>query len=983
MYYSVISKTVVVLVLSAILGKAIHTPSELQYLSTKQSNNLATAMTCIDGRVYIDENLNGIDDNEPGADNIEVQVFDCDNNLVNSIFTDANGDWTLCSLIPNTDYRVEFILSIMQSDIYSSSIAGIDNGSNIQFAQTNDLINYGLAEKDFTPLIITSCYSFAGHEGAHRDIEALIGVPINEINDPNVDAATGVIQYASHEEIGSTYGLSVNPTTNTAYVAAYMKRHSGFGPSGTGAIYEVDLDLVNPPVVVADLNAIYGANTAGINPHDFAETDVCPVSGSPSTNFQCWYNDVDAWNAVGRTSLGDIDISSDYSTLYVINLEDRAVYPVDLSNPGAAQTPFPFPLDQDTDPNVTLKPRDPVYDMRPFALKYNNGKIYVGAVDSEQSRDRDNICCARGGSVIYIYSLDPSTGIWTLELEENVQRNGPSPPTPFFIRWTDDFNNDFNDNSNMIISDIEFDGLDLVVGLRDLSADKYGNGKGVPIVGSNAQLHYESVAGDIIRFCYDAPSDTYNFENNGSCGGITTSGAGSFNYGWPEASTPRGSYYTGDRFNSNHPQTSFGGIWQDPNSERIYSTAYDLSAVFDSGIITLDNTTGLRTESYILINDTEANNGFGKGGSLGDIESNAVYLPIEIGNLVWCDSIPNGIQDPCEQGIANMIVQLYSETGLLIGQDTTDTIGQYYFNKNNVDTTGITVDASGVAGPNTLWTGPGQDTKYYIVFGNSQYDNTSQTFTVAGEIYNGLALFDANNNVNDNIDSDVDPTNLTSALGAIPAGLPQISVTTDTTICITHQYDLGLLRAIFDLALTQTINTTASANPIVAGSNLTFDITIINQGTMDAFDIDVQEYFDATELTFVDLNAPINSVGGAAINVIGAGPNFELEHLMAGDSAVIQLNFTIDNNFAGTRIVTNTEIVDASVIDNGSTAEDQDSPLTSTNDGSTNELATDNDVEDDFTGGIDNAVDEDDYDPAEVIVNCQFNICLPITFTKN
>lgn len=58
----------------------------------------------------------------------------------------------------------------------------------------------------------------------------------------------------------------------------------------------------------------------------------------------------------------------------------------------------------------------------------------------------------------------------------------------------------------MIISDIEFDGLDLVVGLRDLSADKYGNGHGKPIVGSTAQLHYGSVAGDIIRFCYDSSS---------------------------------------------------------------------------------------------------------------------------------------------------------------------------------------------------------------------------------------------------------------------------------------------------------------------------------------------------------------------------------------------------------------------------------------------------------------------------------------------
>ena len=77
------------------------------------------------------------------------------------------------------------------------------------------------------------------------------------------------------------------------------------------------------------------------------------------------------------------------------------------------------------------------------------------------------------------------------------------------------------------------------------------------------------------------------------------------------------------------------------------------------------------------------------------------------------------------------------------------------------------------------------------------------------------------------------------------------------------------------------------------------------------------------------------------------------------------------------------EITDAAAFDNGPTAEDQDSPLSLLNDGSTNELSTDNDVSDEMTGGMDNPADEDDYDPAEITVLCQFNICLPITIIKN
>ena len=88
------------------------------------------------------------------------------------------------------------------------------------------------------------------------------------------------------------------------------------------------------------------------------------------------------------------------------------------------------------------------------------------------------------------------------------------------------------------------------------------------------------------------------------------------------------------------------------------------------------------------------------------------------------------------------------------------------------------------------------------------------------------------------------------------------------------------------MALTKTVNTGASANPIIAGSNVVFDITIINQGEMDAFDIDIQEYFNASELTFVNLQAPATSSNGVMVSVVGTGPNFELEFLEAGDEVL-------------------------------------------------------------------------------------------------
>jgi len=781
-------------------GNSNHTTtSEHMFHTSEWLNNIAPCAStpgCIGGNVFKDFNCNGVNDtSELGIQDVEINIFDCNNALIETVYSDVDGDWEICGLLSGINYRAEFNLSDSLQSAYNPSHVGLDNNSNVQYSESGNCINFGLVP--FTEIctedvtLLTSCYNFGGSQGQFKDNDAFVGVVSNKINDPTIDAAQNIIHYATHEQIGTTYGLAVDQTSNKAYVASYMKRHAGFGPAGTGAIYEIDLTNSASPTVLADLNSIYGANTAGVNPHDYSEADGCINGSGGNTNFACWFNDIDSWEQVGMTSLGDMDISDDNTTLFVMNLEDRNIYPIDLTNPTAVQIPFAFPLDQDTDPNVTLKPRDAAYDVRPFALKFHNGLVYVAAVDSERSRHRDNICCSKGGSVVYVYSLNPITGQWTLVLEEDIQRGGPG--SSFFVRWNIAYQDSNGDQNHMIVSDIEFDGDDIVLGLRDLSADKYGNQAGKPIAGDGTLLFYDSKTGDIVRFCYDSGSGTYNFENNGSCGGVTTSGANS-NYGWPESPSPRGSYYSGDFYNGSHPQTSLGGLWLNPVDNRLYSTVYDLNDVFQGGIKALDNTTGEALESYILIADTRPNGGFGKAAGLGDIEAACPILPLEIGNYVWCDSIENGIQDACERGIDNMIVQIYDEKGLLVGQDTTIS-GNYYFNQNNVDVTGVTVDGNGIAIPMTAWTGMSSSTQYFIVFGSGQF--TTNEFTVGGNTY-GITPMD-NTGSNENIDSDVDGSSLTiGSLGARPNGLPFIDMTTNTIGCGDHKYDLGVTCIEFD-----------------------------------------------------------------------------------------------------------------------------------------------------------------------------------------
>ena len=126
---------------------------------------------------------------------------------------------------------------------------------------------------------------------------------------------------ASHpavaQQMGSVWGLAFNPQTQTLYAAAFMKRHSGFGPNGPGAIYQ--LPKGGTPSLFYNAGA-----TMSIDPHPQAnQTCLSPGHNANNTNANCWLNDTNSFNAVGKTGFGDLDISDDFKTLYTINLRER------------------------------------------------------------------------------------------------------------------------------------------------------------------------------------------------------------------------------------------------------------------------------------------------------------------------------------------------------------------------------------------------------------------------------------------------------------------------------------------------------------------------------------------------------------------------------------------------------------------------------------------------------------------------------------
>ena len=164
----------------------------------------------------------------------------------------------------------------------------------------------------------------------------------------------------------------------------------------------------------------------------------------------------------------------------------------------------------------------------------------------------------------------------------------------------------------------------------------------------------------------------------------------------------------------------------------------------------------------------------------------------------------------------------------------------------------------------------------------------------------------------------------------------------------------------FDLALAKTISS-SNSSPFLLGDNIVFDITVYNQGSVDATGVQVTDYVPAG-LIFTQSANP----GWSA----GPNPTLSIGTVPVGTTQTVQIELQVDPNFTGTTIVNNAEITAAS---NGLGLADEDS-TPGDNANTAPELSTDNDV----TDAPDNPNDNDDFDPAEITVD-RFDLAL----TKN
>ncbi|MEL7161268.1 MAG: SdrD B-like domain-containing protein, partial [Bacteroidota bacterium] len=504
--------------------------------------------------VFNDYNSNGAWDGngELGITGITVTAYDAANTA--SVFT-SSSDGNYVFTPGNADtYRVE--VTGIPSDL-EPSVAG---ATTVFFIDRGNKVDVGLhrpAEHFLSSEVIVAvpCYVDGALNGANANEDVLVLSPADDLA-PGVGNQSPTEYFiANHNQIGSTFGVAYSRAANSLLSAAFTKRHTAFGPSGTGAIYKIDLngDRLTQPIsstgvsTLVDLNSLFGANTAGANPHPDAGTD---FERDPAT-----------YDAVGKIGLGGLAMSETENVLWTINLADRRLYEIPLGgtreNPTApaAGDISRWPATGDLTGLPGIMGTDLSTNIRPFAVKCYRGDIYIGLVYTAESTVVFNAGTSEVSNLGdrsllrgYIYKFDPDTDSFSQLLSfpldyvrgQAVDFCGNNGQAEFYP-WTPVYDATAFTTATMgtsrttttfpaervypqpWITDIEFDEEGkMLIGLRDRFADQHGFNKLPPNAAAASDPNTPFTAdgaGDVLVATINTlDNTTYVLENNAQNG---------------------------------------------------------------------------------------------------------------------------------------------------------------------------------------------------------------------------------------------------------------------------------------------------------------------------------------------------------------------------------------------------------------------------------------------------------------------------------
>ncbi len=610
------------------------------------STRASAAPAPITGVIFDDRNGDGTQSgSEPGIGGVAIAVYDAAGASVGSATSSTTatvGSFSVSGTDTTAQYRVE----VTKPAGWEKAPKGVALTS---FANGGAAVNIGLFDPSAwcqsNPAVATSC--FRSGDSLNPALAAVPNVISLSSSASGVSPLTTV--RAAQPDVGSVWGLAHRPSTGTIYAAALVKRHAGLlSPGGAGAVYA--LPTSGSPTLLATIpNVAFSASNATRGLTDLSTTSL----------------DDEAYAAVGKEGLGGMDISGDESTLFVLNLADRSIYPV-LTSTGAVQSPIAVPVG--SCPNGSA---------RPFALTWRAGKIYVGVVCDAASgvaadlRARVEVYDGSAWSTAIVASLNYTKGC--------AVTFSPAPDSCRWHPWSDTlatFASDAYSEPQPLLSSIAFDASGaMILGFRDRNSDRFGQSNLSPTtLGTATSVTYFS-GGDILR-ATPSGAGSFTLESNGSDTINTTAGAGN---GQGPGAGPSGEFYFQESFPGVHEETATGAVAAVGGG--VLATTYDPNdgsrTTFTGGIETFSNTTGAQTNGVRLTSNADAGT-FGKAAGLGDLELLCDAATIEIGDRVWVDGDNDGVQDPGEAPLAGVSVELRSGATVL---DTavTDSLGDYLF----------------------------------------------------------------------------------------------------------------------------------------------------------------------------------------------------------------------------------------------------------------------------------------------------------------
>jgi hypothetical protein len=635
--------------------------------------------TQITGYVFQDYNYNGLFDLEEklGVENIMIQATDSLGNVF-SATSAANGSYSLDGLTNGRTYRIEFTNIPSWA---SPTFFGQDNGTAVQFVQAGNCANLAISDPNTycqdDPQLIIPCY-VNGATAAPGLNDVLVKWSYSnrtfQIRDKTVAA--------TKSQIGSTWGLAYSKTRNTVYSATVLKRHVGLldadldGVGDLGAIYQTDFNTGNTQLLMNIPNT-------GIIGNDVSRG----LGGVTVGN-----SDPTTVGLVMKRGLGDMDISEDDQTLYVINLNDRRLYLIDIASASIINS-------------YSIPSNCGVWEgsNRPFGLGVYRGEVYIGTVcDASISNNVNDLTAT-------VYKFNGSSFSTVLTYGLNYDKEVASQDNPTltgWYPWTDNYNDLWTQyltynrlvHPQPVLSDITFDhDGNMVMAFIDRTGFVGGfeNNTPYPLNGTyQPNFEYITIAGgDLLRATNS--SGTYTLEANPG---------------------------TNEFFDDNsvvtiHEESAIGSATFHPITNEIIASVYNVDpySFHTGGILFYEPEAGSQKDFYQVYGDIAAYPDaslFGKGIGLGDVEIACDVAPIELGNFVWLDQNANGIQDAAEPPLAGVRMELYNASGNLLAYVNSDADGHYYFSASSTD--------------NATWLNANNrveaNTNYYILAGgNGQF----------------------------------------------------------------------------------------------------------------------------------------------------------------------------------------------------------------------------------------------------------------------